>query len=206
MGPFTIKGVIMDQTANKCWTNHHSLVEYQGQWILFYHDKDLSPTFDKDRSIRADYLTFADDGTINKVIPTFRGVGTASAKNKVQVDRYSELSKEGAAVAFIDDKETFKGWKTTFSDKSGWVRYNRVDFGTVGLKSVKVQSMSPTGGTIEIRLDKADGPVLAKVDIAKGDSWKEATAKLNSAATGTHDVIVSMPEKNEVAVDWVSFE
>jgi len=66
LGPFTVTGLMMDQTPNGCWTNHQSLVEYQGQWILFYHDRDLSPEFDKNRSVRADYITFNDDGTMNK--------------------------------------------------------------------------------------------------------------------------------------------
>ena len=75
MGPFRPIGVIMDESASGCWTNHQSIVEYKGQWYLFYHDKDLSPDFDKNRSIRADRLFFNADGTIQKVIPTLRGVG-----------------------------------------------------------------------------------------------------------------------------------
>jgi len=51
-------GVIMDESPSGCWTVQHSIVEYQGQWYLFYHDKDLSPEFDKNRSIRADSLYF----------------------------------------------------------------------------------------------------------------------------------------------------
>ena len=31
-GPFTVTGVIMDQSASGCWTNHHSLFQYNGQW------------------------------------------------------------------------------------------------------------------------------------------------------------------------------
>ncbi len=37
MGPFKVTGVIMDETPMGTWTNHHSLVEYDGQWYLFYH-------------------------------------------------------------------------------------------------------------------------------------------------------------------------
>ena len=66
MGPFKPAGVIMDESPTGCWTNHHSIVEYKGQWYLFYHDKDLSPNFDKNRSMRADYLSFNEDGTITE--------------------------------------------------------------------------------------------------------------------------------------------
>jgi hypothetical protein len=112
MGPFEHKGVIMDESSSGCWTNHHSIVEYQGQWYLFYHDKDLSPDFDKNRSIKADYLTFNNDGTIQKVIPTLRGVGITDALFEIQIDRYSAISSEGVTISFVDTQKKQKGWKT----------------------------------------------------------------------------------------------
>lgn len=33
------QGVILEQVNSG--TNHHSIVEYQGQWYLFYHNSDL---------------------------------------------------------------------------------------------------------------------------------------------------------------------
>ncbi|HRT48613.1 MAG TPA: family 43 glycosylhydrolase, partial [Bacteroidales bacterium] len=56
MGPFKVAGVIMDESPTGCWTNHHSIVEYNGQWYLFYHHNDYSPKFDKNRSARIDSL------------------------------------------------------------------------------------------------------------------------------------------------------
>ncbi|MES1262870.1 MAG: family 43 glycosylhydrolase, partial [Peristeroidobacter soli] len=58
LGPYKWAGVLADESVSGCWTNHQSIVEYQGQWYLFYHDQDLSPGFDKHRSIRADKLFF----------------------------------------------------------------------------------------------------------------------------------------------------
>ncbi len=75
MGPYKWAGVILDESASGCWTVHHSILDYQGQWYLFYHDRDLSPSFDKNRSIRADKLYFNDDGSIRKVTPTLRVSG-----------------------------------------------------------------------------------------------------------------------------------
>ena len=34
LGPWDFKGIIMAEHANRCWTNHHSIVEYKGQWYL----------------------------------------------------------------------------------------------------------------------------------------------------------------------------
>jgi hypothetical protein len=79
-------------------------------------------------------------------------------------------------------------------------------FGKGDLKAVNVRANSSTGGTVEIRLDKADAPVLAKVGIGKGSEWKATNAKLANAPSGIHDLIVTLPEKNNVDLDWVSFE
>jgi len=38
-GPYEFQGVILAQVNSG--TNHHSIVEYQGQWYLFYHNSDL---------------------------------------------------------------------------------------------------------------------------------------------------------------------
>ena len=35
-GPFTVRGKILEPVLG--WTNHHSIVEFQGKWYLFYHD------------------------------------------------------------------------------------------------------------------------------------------------------------------------
>jgi hypothetical protein len=206
MGPYKQAGVILDEAESGCWTVHQSIVEYKNQWYLFYHDKDLSPNFDKNRSIRADYLYFNDDGTIQKVIPTLRGVGIVDAKSKIQVDRYSAISKEGVAVSFLDAMKTFEGWKISLNGKNTWVQFDRVDFGKSGLKSVNVRSASSTGGLIEIHLDQADGPMLARVEIGKGSEWKTINAKLQGAPTGVHNLFVMQNANNNVDLDWIGFE
>lgn len=103
MGPFTFKGIIMDESPTKCWTNHYSIVEYQGQWYLFYHHNDYSPKFDKNRSVRIDSLNFNPDGTIQKVIPTLRGVGLTKARSRIQIDRYSGLQGKGIGIDYLDN-------------------------------------------------------------------------------------------------------
>jgi hypothetical protein len=205
LGPFKVTGVIMDESASGCWTNHHSIVEYDGQWILFYHDKDLSPGFDKARSIRADSLSFNDDGTIQKVTPTLRGVGVADARRKLQIDRYSATSETGVSAAFLDDADKHQGWKVVLEEQGAWVRYDRVDFGGQPPKTVTVRASSTEGGQLEIRQDTAEGPVLARVTVEPGASWAEIGGELTGGPAGVHDLVVSMPEAGNVDVDWVSF-
>ncbi|MDP9047011.1 MAG: family 43 glycosylhydrolase, partial [Bacteroidota bacterium] len=151
LGPFKYGGVIMDESASGCWTNHQSVIEFKNQWYLFYHNDDLSPNFDKNRSVRADSLSFNPDGTIRKVIPTLRGIGITKATKEIQIDRFSTKSEEGVSVDFIDTVNRFKGWKTIFTKPNGWIQYNSVYFGKQALKSVVIRARSATGGTMIIR-------------------------------------------------------
>ena len=113
MSPSIVLLEIMDESPTGCWTNHHSIVQYNGQWYLLYHHNDLSPNFDKNRSIRMDSLFFNEDGTIQKVKPSLRGVGLSQANKRIQIDRYTEIS-DHVALEFIDSLATFKGWKLNF--------------------------------------------------------------------------------------------
>ena len=204
-GPFKPAGVILDESASGCWTVHHSIVDYKGRWYLFYHDKDLSPSFDKNRAIRADRLFFNADGTIRKVIPTLRGVGLVQAASAIQIDRYSATSGAGVAVSFVDEANPHAGWKTTFSAAKSWVRFNEVDFGRGGQKTVDVRAKALRGGALEIRLDRPDGPVIGRLDVGAGSEWRTASAAAKGIPAGVHDLVVTQTGAAALEVDWVSF-
>jgi hypothetical protein len=206
LGPFKVTGVIMDESASGCWTDHHSLIEWKNQWYLFYHDKDYSPRFDKARSIRADSLFFNADGTIKKVIPTHRGIGVTKATAEIQVDRYSAISSEGAAVDFIDTADHFKGWKTIFSKQNAWIQYNSVDFGVKVPKKVAINAMSETGGILQIRTGSISGPLIAELAIPKSSGWAVAKAPVLTSLKNIQHLVVMLNDGNNVAVDWVRFE
>jgi GH43 family beta-xylosidase len=202
MGPFKMTGVIMDESPTGCWTNHHSIVEFKGQWYLFYHHNDYSPNFDKNRSVRVDSLFFNKDGTIQKVIPTLRGVGLTKASDEIQIDRYSAISDKGVKIEFNNPKNTFEGWKSVLSDEGAWIKYNSIDFGKK-LKKIQVKAASYLGGTIEIRLDRVDGPVVAEVNIPKDTDWKIIESKISKIKPGNHNMVVALKDENPVEIDWV---
>ncbi len=205
LGPYEWKGVILDESASGCWTVHHSILEFQGQWYLFYHDRDLSPHFDKNRSIRADLLTFNADGTIQKVIPTLRGVGTVVATNRIQLDRYSAIG-DGASVAFLNPTNAHERWMTELTGTNAWVQFDRVDFGPRPLRAAIVRASSPSGGAVELHLDKVDGPLLAEVTIGKSEAWRDSNANLATSPVGIHNVAAVLRGSQPVRVDWVRFE
>jgi hypothetical protein len=63
-GPFTYTGVLL--TPVEGWTNHHSIIEKDGKWYLFYHDIQLSGKTHL-RNVKVAPLTYNDDGTIKTI-------------------------------------------------------------------------------------------------------------------------------------------
>jgi len=206
MGPFEYKGLIMKESPNRCWTNHQSIVNYKDQWYLFYHHNDYSPKFDKNRSAKADSLFFNEDGTIREVIPTWRGVGITNAVNRIQIDRYSSKSEDGASVEYLDTLNYKKGWKVIFNKTNAWVNYNSVDFGKLKLKNVAVNARAASGGKFEIRLNSLNGKVIAKGELEKSADWNSATFRLNNFVPGLNHLYFIARSSDQFEVDFISFE
>jgi hypothetical protein len=205
LGPFKSGGVIMDESESGCWTNHHSVIQFKNQWYLFYHDKNYSPTFDKARSVRADSLFFNPDGTIKKVIPTLRGVGTTNAISQIQVDRYSAKS-DNAAIDFLDTTNRFLGWKTIFTKPGAWVQYNSVDFAKKALKNISLRVISESGGLLQVHTGSVNGPVIAEIKIPKTTEWKLVKASVKKAPIGVQNLFVEAKDDNKIELDWIRFE
>ena len=204
LGPFKFAGVIMDESPTGCWTNHHSIINFKNQWYLFYHHNDYSPKFDKARSVRVDSLFFNEDGMIKKVTPTLRGVGLTTATSEIQIDRYTQVN--GASINFLDTADRFKGWKTVFNTQNAWVQYNSVDFGNKKIKSFTVRALSETGGKLQVRLDKPDGPLIGENTIPASSQWKSFKSKMKNFVPGVHHLFVTSVSGSPIEVDWVRFE
>ncbi|RKD13301.1 alpha-N-arabinofuranosidase [Pelobium manganitolerans] len=204
LGPFKFKGVIMDETPG-CWTNHHSILPFKNQWYLFYHANDFSPAFDKARSARIDSLFFNADGTIQKVIPTLRGVGLTKATDKIQIDRYSQISESGASVAFLDTADKFNGWKTVLSKPNAWVKYNSVDFGSGNFKNVVARVSASKASDLQILLNKGTRPIVIKIPATSG-AFQTIKVPVAVNASGIHHITVKAIGANAVDVDWIRFE
>ncbi|MEP4095834.1 glycoside hydrolase family 43 protein [Reichenbachiella sp.] len=66
-GPFTYQGKILDRVIG--WTTHHSIVEFEGRWYLYYHDSSLSNGVTHLRCIKVTELFYKADGTIETIFP-----------------------------------------------------------------------------------------------------------------------------------------
>ena len=203
MGPYEYKGIIMARSQNECWTNHHSFVQYKGQWYLFYHHNDYSPSFDKNRSVRIDKVRFNPDGTIEQVIPTYRGVGVTPAAGPIQMDRYSAIYHVATGIDFLDPAQPFDGWFVHLGRTDCWVRYDEIDFGEA----------EPANVTFRFRADKptkvslwlSDNDTLGTYELPASADWKEVSHPLTSSATGIKNLKLRVDEGG-LDLDWISFK
>jgi hypothetical protein len=63
-GPFTYAGVLLNPVEG--WTNHHSIIQKDGKWYLFYHDVQLSGKTHL-RNVKVTELHYNKDGTIQPI-------------------------------------------------------------------------------------------------------------------------------------------
>ncbi|RDW81729.1 glycoside hydrolase family 43 protein [Aspergillus mulundensis] len=61
-GPFTYRGRILEPVLG--WTTHHSIVEFEGKWWLFYHDCEISKGQSHLRNVKVREIGYREDGTI----------------------------------------------------------------------------------------------------------------------------------------------
>ncbi|HEX6191743.1 MAG TPA: glycoside hydrolase family 43 protein, partial [Chitinophagaceae bacterium] len=66
-GPFTYAGKILNPVVG--WTSHHSIVEFEGKWYLFYHDSSLSKGVTHLRSVKVTELMYDENGFIKTIDP-----------------------------------------------------------------------------------------------------------------------------------------
>ena len=227
MGPYEYKGIIMPEHENGCWTNHHSIINYKGQWYLFYHQNAFSPRDDKRRSAQIDKLYFNPDGTIQEVKKTMRGVGINNATEKIEIDRYSSAS-DGVTTELIDTVNTFRSYMATMPTKGSWIKYNDVDFSVITdgylIMSVKaaentelcVREKSATGKVLaRIKLTvkpeepaggAAANPMMARFRRDQRNQWLTQTAKLDYVPNGVTDLVITNEGDGALSVDYVRFK
>ena len=216
MGPYEYKGIIMPEHENGCWTNHHSIINYKGQWYLFYHQNAFSPRDDKRRSVQIDKLYFNADGTIKEVKKTMRGVGINKATEKIEIDRYNTASSD-VTTALIDTVNTFRGYQTTLPKKGSWLQYNDVDFSPVGDAYLIVNAKA--GGNTEfcIREKSAKGKIIARIPMNvvsqmgmfrrdQSNQWLTQTASLEYVPKGVTDLVVTCEGDADVSINWIQFK
>ena len=222
LGPWDFKGIIMAEHDNHCWTNHHSILEYKGQWYIFYHRNDFSPNMDKRRSARIEKIAFNSDGTIQEVKQTMRGVGINQAVERIEIDRYNSASNN-VTTQLIDTINTFRSFEATLSQKGSWLRYNDIDFSSVTDAYLVVNVKAADNTEFFVREKSAKGKIIAKVPMTvksetrfpgsptpfrrdQSNQWLTMTVPMEYLPKGVTDIVITNEGNAAFSINWIQFK
>lgn len=215
LGPWDFKGIFMAEHPNGCWTNHHSFVEYKGQWYLFYHTNFFSLGDDKRRSVCIEKVAFNADGTIQEVKPTMRGVGINKATEKIEIDRFSNASTE-VQTQYVDTSNYLRGAYVNLPQKGSWVRYTDVDFNCITDGYLTVCAKANDNTEFYVHEKSCKGKIIAKIKMTvkseqgpfrrdQSNQWLTLTAPLQYTPKGVTDLCITC-EGSEVSINWLQFK
>ena len=205
MGPFKYGGVIIDN--DRCdpgnWNNHGSVVEFKGNWYVFYH-RATHNSFTM-RKACLEPIYFNDDGSIDEVEMTTQGAsGPLNPLDKMDAERACILHGNVRIQAFTGDNEELAGIKN--EDKAA---YKYFDFGS-GVDGLNIQvapGINP--GKIDIAIDTPWGESIGNIAVpgnGDGNKWTLLTCK-KEQVKGVHAIWLrfSGDGSDLFKVDWFQF-
>ena len=160
VGPFYSGGVVITPTG--CDTSHGSVVQYKGNWYLFYHNKELSGQGNL-RSVCVDRLYFDELGRIKTITQTTTGVeavGPAVTGENIE----AKYSPEGIDISQYTVKTTY-GMEacqvgggaskdnhnvSNMHIADSWAKFTGIDGGKGGRAVLTVYYSSDGGATTKV--------------------------------------------------------
>ncbi|WP_343329608.1 family 43 glycosylhydrolase [Polaribacter staleyi] len=208
MGPFTYKGVIIDNYGSdpKVWNNHGSIEKFNGQWYVFYHRSTHNTQ--RFRKVCVEPIQINRDGTINEVEMTSQGAGKPLKATKIIEAEWAcgltgnvYITSNKEADSAIEQLSEIKNNDTAV--------FKYIDFNKK-LKKFKIKTFNALGGLIEVRIDRPKGKKIAEVNISKQeDKTSFQIDETNIEQTkGKHAVyLICKGESDKVLfdVDWFTF-
>ena len=203
-GPYKYGGVIVDN--DHCdpgnWNNHGSVVEFKGQWYVFYH-RATHNSFTM-RKACVEPITFNPDGSINEVEMTSQGAGPP-------LNAFEEIDASRACLLFGNVHIALDGAGNeilTGIRNGDNVAFKYIDFGKGASKvHCRVKALGG-GGEIAIRIGQPWAPAVGKVLVpeAKEGDWQTITADIEKTE-GVHAVWLFFhgSQKEMFEVDSLSF-
>lgn len=207
LGPWEPKGLIMDQ--NDLITMHGSIVEYKGQWYIFYHNGSLSGGISVNRSICFDPVYFNEDGSIQMVkkslgvdLPTFHDAinfnemfGALPLGNYEQKD----LKKSGIETDAISSIQIPEGYvvecfeKDKFKGKSWKFEEDRIDLNGIGCNNV----ISSLKITKSISDNLVKNPSFEMATLGQVNYWRSSSVMPTWYRDNTTEGYYSLQYKGE---------
>lgn len=189
-GPWKYVGEVMAQdNATKSFTNHSGIVEFKGHSYFFYHTGWLPNGGGFARSACVEEFEWDKDGRLPLIKPTHEGVRPIGTLNPYDgVEAETMAFSQGVRTEW--NRNERRVWVSDIHN-GDWLKVREVDL-SKGAGSMEVRAASALqGGTIEVRLDKPDGLLLATVPVSRTGGWEEwqtFSAPVREAVGGTHDL------------------
>jgi hypothetical protein len=168
MGPFTYRGVIIDNDHCDpgCWNNHGSIAQFNGKWYIFYHRSTHG--CNTMRKACVEPISFNNDGTINEVEMTSQGAGSPlKADTETDAARACLLYGNVRVINLPDDNEVLTGIKN-----GDVAAFKYLDFGSEPA-TLKINAISGKKEVIiDVALDNSWGPSIGSLVIPGGGDGK----------------------------------
>ena len=198
MGPWQYEGSILKNPGHFFATggnNHHSMIEFNGRYFMFYHTSVLQDEMRIKGGYRCTFINeaFVEDGKIKRINADKYGVKQLIPFNPYQVTEAVTMSNNAGiktyeAESVNDTKKVYLG----DIDEGDWISVSQVDFGLIGAESLTLcfATNQGLGGAVRLSIDSLDGDAIAYVEITDTkdiNNFIEATVPV-SEVTGVHDV------------------
>ena len=205
-GPFKYGGVIVDNDHSDPgnWNNHGSLVEFKGQWYVFYHRATHGSNTMRKACLEP--ITFNEDGSINEVEMTTQGAsGPLNSREVIDAERACLLHGNLKIIASVKDNEVLTDFRE--GDRAA---YKYIDFGTGIKQATFMVAPGADSGSIMVGLDNPwvwFGPTVQVPGGGDGNTWTNFSIPFGPV-TGVHAVwlIFNTKGKDSYKLDWFKFE
>ncbi|WP_308365648.1 MULTISPECIES: endo-1,4-beta-xylanase [unclassified Microbulbifer] len=207
---FVHRGTVLPNPwENNNNNNHQSIVEFNNQWYLFYHNRAVAnargaSTFQ--RSINVDRLFYNGDGSIQQVnagsagVPKLKNVDPFARNEAETIDREQGIETEGPATGTRN---------LAFIQNGDWVKISNVDFGSGATGFEAGVASDTSGGTVEIILDDVNNPPVGSLSVGNTggwQNWQTVSTQINTV-TGLHDLFLRFSGESDylLNLDWYRF-
>ena len=186
---FTHQGTILPNPwENNNNNNHQSLVQFEDQWYIFYHNRAVAnergaSTYQ--RSINVDRLYFNGNGSIQPVVAGPEGVPQIAAVDAFALNQAETFDTENG----IEAAPASEGTLNLEMGPGDWVKISDVDFGS-GATGMDARVAANINSGLEIVLDDVGNQPIATLEVSNTGGWQswQTQSVAFATVTGTHDV------------------
>ncbi|OMF64363.1 glycoside hydrolase family 43 protein [Paenibacillus sp. FSL R5-0766] len=212
MGPWTYQGTLLQNPGHFFdvgGNNHHAIFQLADQWYIAYHAQTLSQAMNIPDGYRSTHLNRVEHneatGKIQKVHADYQGVDQIKCFNPYERVSGSTIgwSSRVTTEQYLDSAEISASDSNIMFAKlqnDSWIAVSKVDFESEGPTTCTATiGNQGTEGTLELRLDRADGPLIGEIIVSPATEslqWTELTTNV-TGAKGVQDLYIKFKSSTD---------